>query len=122
MRIRNVEVSLDNGETKLYAEDSLSPEELTQEEVRAEIKNVTNRVEKVSDQLPGEKRTELPLHLRFLEDAQVSNDKEKAARECKYVADNLLEEVSRDGVTTDWWENTRISLEKIYWAMKGRPL
>lgn len=122
MQTRNVEVSLDNGETKSYAEDSLSREELTQEEVRAEIKNVINRVEKVSDQLPAEMRTELPNHLRFLGDAQVSNDQEKAARECKYVADNL-EVVSRDGfVTRDWWENTRISLEKIHWAMKGRPL
>ncbi|NEU75757.1 hypothetical protein PI95_025175 [Hassallia byssoidea VB512170] len=99
MQIRNVEVSLDDGETKWYAEDDLSPEELTQEEVRAEIKNVTNRVEKVSSQLPGEMRTELPNHLRFIEDAQVSNDKEKAGRECKYVADNL-EDVSRDGFVT----------------------
>ncbi len=122
MRITNVEVSLDDGETKWYAEASLSPEELTQEEVRAEIKKVTNRVEKVSSQLPGEMKTELPNHLRFIEDAQVSNDKEEAAGECKYVADKL-EKISRNGfVTRDWWEKTRISLEKIHWAMKGRPL
>jgi hypothetical protein len=122
MQIRNVEVSLDDGETKWYAEDDLSPEELNQEEVRAEIKNVTNLVEKVSSQLPEKMRKELPNHLRFIEDAQVSNDKEEAAGECKYVADKL-EKISRDGfVTRDWWENTRISLKKIHWAMKGRPL
>lgn len=122
MQIRNVEVSLDSGGTEWHAEDGLSDEQLTDEEVRTQIKKVTNRVDKVSPQLPGEMRKELPNHLRYLGDAQVSNDKEKAVRECKYVADNL-EEMSRDGfVTEDWWENTKISLEKIHWAIKGRPL
>ncbi|MBG1243766.1 hypothetical protein [Nostoc sp. NZL] len=120
--ITKVEVSLDNGDSKSYPPGDLSFEELTQEEVRAEIKNVTNRVEKVASQLSQQMRTELPNHLRFIAEAEVSNDKERAARECNYVANNL-EDASRDElVTKDWWKNTRISLEKIYWAMKGRPL
>jgi len=119
---KKVEISLDNGDTKWYPPDALSFEELTQEEVRAEIKNVTNRVNKVSSQLPKDMKTELPNHLRFLEDAQVSNDKEKAVRECKYVADELEDASRNEFVTRDWWENTRRSLEKIHWAMKSRPL
>ena len=117
-----VEVSLDNGDIKKYPPDALSFEELTQEEVRAEITNVTNRVEQVSSQLPQQIRTELPNHLRFIAEAQVSNDKERAARECNYVADNLEEASRNECVTKDWWKNTRTSLEKIHWAMKGRPL
>jgi len=121
LMITKVEVSLDNGDIKKYPPGDLSFEELTPDEVAAEIKKVKNQVDKVSSQLPGEIKTELPNHLRYLAEAQKSNYKEKVARECKYVAQELEDAHRNEFVTKEWWQNTEISLKKIDWAMKGSP-
>jgi hypothetical protein len=120
--IKKVEVRLDSGETKSYHQDDLSREELSQEQVRAEIDKVRSVVDKVAPKLSGEMGRELPNHLKFLAEYHESNDKNSAGKECKYVADKLETECKNGLVTKDWWENTRISFEKIYWAMTSRPL
>jgi len=117
-----MEVSLDNGDSKKYPPGDLSIEELTPEEVVAEIKKVRSQVDKVAPQLSGEMAKELPNYLRFLAEYQASNDKNGAAEECRYVASRLETQCKNGFVTKDWWENTRIGFEKIYWAMKDSPL
>ena len=118
---REIPVELDEYGKANIPEGDLDEENLTPDEVRAEIKKVSNQVERVASQLPGEMGKELPNHLRFLGDALMSKDKRKADDEYTYVVNNLKRASENGSVPQDWGESIRISLEKIHGAVKRLP-
>ncbi|KAB8333233.1 hypothetical protein SD80_015395 [Scytonema tolypothrichoides VB-61278] len=118
---REIPVELDEYGKVNIPEGDLDEENLTPDEVTAEIKYVSNQVERVASQLPGEMGKELPNHLRFLGDALMSKDKPKADDEYTYVVKNLKRASENGSVPQDWWETVRISFDKIHGAVKRLP-
>jgi hypothetical protein len=96
----------------------LEPEALKSHEIAAEVKNVKSQVNRVANQLPGEMATELPTHLRLLEEAIASKDKGVSDYEYNYITNNFTQASKTGSVTPEWRESIRISLEKIHWAVK----
>lgn len=114
-----IEVSLDNGDIKKYSPGDLDIEKLTSSEVAAEIKKVRSQVDKVSSQLLGETKIELPTHLKYLAEAQESNDKTKVAHECTNVRYYLEMAYKNEFVTKEWYKKNEKIIKKIDGAMKN---
>lgn len=110
---RHYQIKLDEGMTVEITDPSLQLENLTQNEVNAEVANLKYQINEVASQLPDHMGKQLPNHLEYLQDALISKNQSRFSNEYIYITRELARAVEGKYVTQQWCETIKIGLEKL---------
>ncbi|MEH1967640.1 hypothetical protein [Nostoc sp.] len=110
---KRYEIKLDEGITVELTGSSLQLENLTQNQINHEVVNLKNQVSQIASKLPEKMGTELPNHLGYLHDALISRNQSRFSTEYSYITGELARAFEGKYVTQQWYETTKIGLEKL---------
>lgn len=112
------EVKLDNGNSAKIPDRHLKHESSVLS-VDAEITNLSNQIERVASQLPGNIREELRTHLGYLRESLRSKDKSRFYQQSSYISSELIIGVQNGSIKEESKKNIINSLKKLEnWLVK----